>query len=258
MVSLIFIKHSRCAATTILRNTNLKANLGKLLYEVIPTGAVDFLVENNIKGNFFNDFNSGAYLLGRTHPNIKVFIDGRTEVYGGSYFKRYQDIWENGNTELFEEDVEKYNITGAFLNAVRHHIPKRILNYLYEHKDWHIVYFNDDAVIFLRDHPINKSAINQFKINLSKWEPPKIDLFKLGAVRVNAYRPYYRAYTLESLELYDVALGQLEEAISVNPLYSDAHDLMGKIYAKKENYQKAFEHFRTAVSISPQAKENAV
>ena len=40
----------------------------------------DFLVANKVKGNFFNDFNSGAYLVGRCSPNIKVFIDGRTEV----------------------------------------------------------------------------------------------------------------------------------------------------------------------------------
>ena len=26
-------------------------------------------------GNFFNDFNSGAYLVGRAFPKIKVFID---------------------------------------------------------------------------------------------------------------------------------------------------------------------------------------
>jgi len=66
----------------------LKSEFGGISERSFPNKAADFLVENNIKGNFFNDFNSGAYLLGRTFPNIKVFIDGRTEVYGVKFFQR--------------------------------------------------------------------------------------------------------------------------------------------------------------------------
>jgi hypothetical protein len=59
-----------------------KMEYGGVSLRNYPYKAADFLVANKIKGNFFNDFNSGAYLLGRASPDIKVFIDGRTEVYG--------------------------------------------------------------------------------------------------------------------------------------------------------------------------------
>jgi len=233
----------------------LKSEFGGIAQRSYPDKAVDFLVENNIGGNFFNDFNSGAYLLGRTFPNIKVFIDGRTEVYGGKFFKEYQKIWDKGNIELFENAVEQYQITGAFLNSTRHHIPKKIIKYLYSHDNWHMVYFNYDAVIFLRDAEINKSLIEQFKIDLVHWQVPKIDRLRLGALRVKPYRPYFRGYTLETLGLTKVALEELEEAIGVDPFYSDAHVLIGKIYAQREQYKKAFEHFRIAVTISPGNQE---
>jgi hypothetical protein len=77
--------------------------------KVFPYRPVDFLVKNQIKGNFFNDFNSGAYLIGRTYPNIKVYIDGRTEVYGGDFFeKHYQKIWREGDKKIFLADAQTY------------------------------------------------------------------------------------------------------------------------------------------------------
>ena len=67
-----------------------------------PTKAADFLEYNKIKGRFFNDFNSGAYLLGRAYPNIQVFIDGRTELYGSRFFEDYKRIGE-GDVQLFSQ-----------------------------------------------------------------------------------------------------------------------------------------------------------
>lgn len=233
----------------------LKSEYGGISKRSYPDKAVDFLVEHKVRGNIFNDFNSGAYLLGRTFPDIKVFIDGRTEVYGGAFFKQYQKIWEQGNVELFEQVVERYQLSGALLNATRHHIPKKILNYLYNHKDWHMVYFNYDAVIFLKDVDHNKKLIDQFKINLAQWSTAVTDIHKLGTIRVMPYQSYFRGYTLESLDLDEPALNELMDALRVDPMYSDVHDLIGKIYTKRNEYQKAFEHFRIAVSASPRKKD---
>ena len=233
----------------------LKSEFRGISLRSFPNKAVDFLVENKVQGNFFNDFNSGAYLLGRTFPDIKVFIDGRTEVYGGKFFKDYQKIWEKGDAQLFEKAVSEHKITGAFLNSTRHHIPKKILNYLYSHDDWHVVYFNYDAVIFLRDVQSNKSLIKQFKIDLEHWQAPAIDLLKIGTFRVQPYRSYYRGYTLESLGFKKAALEELREAIGADPLYADAYDLAGKIYAQNKDRESAFKHFRIAASISPNKKE---
>jgi len=111
--------------------------------------------------------------------------------------------------------------------------------------------FDYDGLILLRDVEINKNLIKKFKIDLSKWEAPKADLFKLGTFRIKPYRPYYRGYTLESLGLDNASLDELKEAIRIDPFYADVHDLLGKIYAKRKEYLKSFEHFRISVTASP-------
>ena len=232
-----------------------KSEFGGVSLRSYPDKAVDFLVRNDIHGNFFNDFNSGAYLVGRVFPKIKVFIDGRTEVYGGKFFARYQKLWEEGDSALFEETIKKYNITGALLNSVRQHIPKKVLKYFYGNKDWVVVYFDYDAVIFLRRVPENQKYIDQFAIDLTQWQPIKLDIFKLGTSPISPFPNYFRAFTLESLDLDDQALAEAQEAVRIAPGYSDIHELMGKIYSKRKQYDEAFMHFRAAALGLPSDKQ---
>ena len=232
-----------------------KSEFGGVSLRSYPDKAVDFLARNDIRGNFFNDFNSGAYLVGRVFPKIKVFIDGRTEVYGGKFFGQYRKLWEEGDSALFEDAINKYHLTGALLNSVRQHIPKKVLKYFYENKDWAVVYFDYDAVIFLRRVPENQTYIDQFAIDLAQWQPIKLDMFKLGTSPVSPFPNYFRAFTLESLDLDDQSLAEAREAIRIAPGYGDVHELMGKIYSKRKQYDEAFMHFRVAALGMPNNKQ---
>lgn len=231
-----------------------KSEFGGVSLLSYPSKAGDFLVENNVKGNFFNDFNSGAYLVGRCFPNIKVFIDGRTEVYGGAYFKNYHRIWEKGDAAYFEEIAEKYNLTGAFLNASRYHIPVKIFKYLYEHKDWKVVYFDYDAVILLKNVEQNKDLIARYEIDLEKWRAEKHDIYRFGSENVMAFQNYYRAFTLETLGFYEAALSEAFQAVNLTPSYAKAYQLLGKIFAKQKDFKPAFKNFRLASVLLPQDK----
>ncbi len=218
--------------------------------------AVDFLVENNVKGNFFNDFNSGAYLIGRAYPNIKVFIDGRTEVYGPEFFNKYRKIWDEGDVPLFEELESEYDFTGVFLNSVYRFVPDKLCKYLYGREDWKIVYFGFDAVVFLKDVPLNQEIINKYAIDLSTWQADSMDLHRLGAMRVTPYQHVHRAHVLQALDFHDAALTEIDDALKVNPSYAIAHRMKGEIYSHREDYVKAFEHFRIAAMFEPQSLKN--
>ncbi len=78
---------------------------------------------------------------------------------------------------------------------MRQHIPEGILQYLYSHQDWRMVYFDYDAVIFLKNISEYEDIIKEFHVDLKNWEPPKMNLFKLGAANVIPFQHYYRAYT---------------------------------------------------------------
>lgn len=216
-----------------------------------PNKAADFFVQNDVRGNFFNDFNSGAYLIGRCFPNIKVFIDGRTEVYGPEFFEKYIEIWQGKNLEVLDQMIEKHHITGAFLNSTKSHINKDLLNHFYEFKDWVVVYFDYDGVILLRNVPRNEELINKFAIDLSKWKAKEMDLLRLGSITVTPYRHTNRAYTLESLGFHDAALEEVQEALRISPGFIESYKILGKIYEKKEEYMKSFENYRIATMVRP-------
>ena len=232
-----------------------KSEFGGISQTSYPSGAADFLAENNVKGNFFNDFNSGAYLLGRCFPNIKVFIDGRTELHGAEFFEKYRRIWNDGEEALLNSIVDEYHITGALLNSSRQFIPKNILKYFYNHKDWKIVYFNHDAVVFLKDVEENRDVIKRFVKDLTAWQAPPIDLARISINMVVPYQSYYRGYTLESLDLDEPALQELQEALKAYPSYALVYQLMGRIYAKRHDYGRTFENFRVAAMFMPGDKE---
>ncbi|MCK5579828.1 MAG: tetratricopeptide repeat protein [Candidatus Omnitrophica bacterium] len=232
-----------------------KSEFGGVSLRTYPYKAVDFLVENKVKGNFFNDFNSGAYLVGRCSPDIKVFIDGRTEVYGPEFFKYYSSLGEDDDAALFEEMLDKYQMTGVLVNTVQHPAPKNILKLLYAKEEWKVVYFDFDAVIFLKDVPKNKSVIDKHEIDLVNWAPPSFDLLKLGSQKVTPYRNVNRAYSLMALDLDDAVLAEVEEVLKIAPNYREPYKLRGKIYGKRKEYRKAFENFRIASTFAPNDKQ---
>ncbi len=232
-----------------------KSEFRGISLKAYPDKAVDFLVKNKIHGNFLNDFNSGAYLVGRTHPRIRVFIDGRTELYGGEFFKKYQKVWDGKDEALMKETLDHYHITGAFLNSSRQHIPPATLNFFYHSKEWKPVYFDYDGVIFLRDNKENQKIIKKYTIDFSKLKPKQVDLVRLGVERTVPYENFYRAFTLESMGVDDLAFAECEIALKVNSSYSDVYNLIGKIYTKRGDYQKAYENFRMAAMISPSEKD---
>jgi pentatricopeptide repeat protein len=213
---------------------------------VYPYRAVDFLVREKIKANIFNDFNSGAYLLGRTYPNIRVFIDGRTEVYGAKFFEEYQKIWTAGDVKVFSEFMRKDNITGAFLNNAHQQIRPESLKMFHGFKDWAIVYLDYDAIIFLKRTPEHKAVIDKFSVDLSKWKPKPMDLEELGTKRIDPFPFTGRAYILDTLDADDAAIKECREALRVAPDDGAAYYLLGKIYGKRKDYNKAFENYRLA------------
>ena len=209
-----------------------------------PYKAVNFLMREKIKGNFFNDFNSGAYLVGRANPNIKVFIDGRTEVYGAKFFETYQKIWQDGDAKVFADFERRDNITGAILNNAHQQIPQGVLKMFHSFKNWSIVYLDDDAVIFLKQTLINKPFIDKFSVNVSNWKPKQMDLFKLGTKRIDPFPSMNRAYILEALGADEGAFLEAKEALRVAPDDGTAYNMLGKIYNKRKDYRKAFESYR--------------
>ena len=209
-----------------------------------PEKGVQFLIDNRIKGNFFNDFNSGAYLVGRAYPDVMVYMDGRTELRGPVFFKEYQKIWNNGDAKVFEAAVRRYHLTGAFVSTAGYSAPEKLLKMLAGKPEWKPVYFDFDAIILLKDAPENREWIRKFGIDLASWKPKELDLQELGPAKVVPYRYIRRARTLYDMGFIDPAVAEAQAALRVLPGYDEAFRVLGDAAEKKGDVQKAFEYYR--------------
>ncbi len=227
-----------------------KMEIGGVSKKVYPQKPVDFMIAQGIRGNIFNDFNSGAYLIGRMYPQVKVFIDGRTEVYGGKFFEYYKKIWVDGDKKTLLDAIERYHLTVAFLNGAKQNIVPKTIRTFYSLKDWKLVYFDEDGMIFLKKTPQNQPIIDRFAVDLTKWEPKPMDLVKLGMTRVVPWPNIARAKLLMALKLDGPALKELKVALKIAPEAVETYGLLGDIYGHQKKYQLAFENFRIASGFS--------
>ena len=89
-----------------------------------------------------NHYGFGGYLIS---AGIKTFIDGRGELYGGDFIKRYVDIVNLKGDVRSEETLDEFHIDWTLLlkdqpaNKLLAHLP-----------NWKRVYGDDTATIFVR------------------------------------------------------------------------------------------------------------
>ena len=120
-----------------------------------PVAAVEFLKNEHLKGNMFDNDEFGDYIIYAAWPEYKVFVDGRSDMYGVDIMKEYLKVVtiKPGWDEVFK----KYNITWIIYNA------KTALSVLLmERDDWKLIYADKVANIFVKDILENRYLIEKY------------------------------------------------------------------------------------------------
>ncbi|OLC54710.1 MAG: hypothetical protein AUH92_03455 [Acidobacteria bacterium 13_1_40CM_4_69_4] len=136
-----------------------------------PALAVDFVDRENVGRRLYNDVRFGGYLIWRRFPGHRVFIDGRNEVYPALLREIFA---ASSDSRAWQALLQRYDIDSAFVRysptlervirpgtdggpgAVRErafsadHFPAG---------GWALVYWDDDAMIFLRRSEENEPVI---------------------------------------------------------------------------------------------------
>lgn len=230
-------------------NGEFKSFLTGVEQKNYPKNGADFILNNNVAGNIFNDFNSGAYLIGRVYPKKKVFIDGRTELYGQEFFKEYRDMLQ-GDIFAFERLLAQYNINALFFSTALNPAPE-LISYLYKSPQWELVFFDEAAVIFLRNIPLNQELIKRYKFNAGNYTVPKMDLKPLRLRSVYPSPYIKRASLFNLLEEDDLSILECQEALRIMPNCAEAFHILGKVYLRKKLYPEAFQNLRSSLMFLP-------
>ncbi|MEW6130956.1 MAG: hypothetical protein AB1757_28250 [Acidobacteriota bacterium] len=121
-----------------------------------PVEAMEFVLQNEIPGRMFNNDSWGGYIIYKSYPNYKVFMDGRSDMYGVPLLKEYVKV---ATAQLgYEEVLDKYDISWVMFNA-----NSPICQLLIASGKWKLVYADTTANILLKDTPKNQGLIIQHK-----------------------------------------------------------------------------------------------
>jgi hypothetical protein len=109
-----------------------------------PEAAIDFVKRANITGNVFNNQVFGGYLI---WSGIPVFIDGRLEIYGDAFVRKYARTLDLADVTEAYALLDEYNIKWAILNPY-----DALASELARNAAWEKAYADADAVVFVRRH----------------------------------------------------------------------------------------------------------
>lgn len=136
----------------------------------VPRGAqggVEFVKQNKITGPVFNNFDVGSFFIWKLYPEQKVFVDGRPEAYPVDFFENiYKPIQED--PVAWKKYSELYGINYVFFDP-KDATPwaQTFLQDMLRDPNWPLVYFDRDAIIFLKKVQDNKEIIEKYQIKTS-------------------------------------------------------------------------------------------
>jgi|GEM_PF-1352632 tetratricopeptide (TPR) repeat protein len=210
-----------------------------------PEGAASFVLRHGLKGNMFNDLQSGGYLIWRFYPGRKVLFDGRLEVHGTDFYAGYVRLLEQ--PLLWESFSQKYSINYALFSH-RDADMDKLLVYLYHSPRWKLVFCDDLSVVFLKDSPENSATIRGCEIFpvFADFSSDDTIAFDDGD-KASIY--FSRGNLFARLGIYDKARDNYVKSLIFKPYDNAVYINMGILYQNAWRYEEAIEEYETALSI---------
>jgi len=219
-----------------------------------PFGAAQFLKENHVKANIFNFFNHGTYLIFALYPDCRVFIDGRTEVYGDTLLRTWNKI--RRNPKLIDNIKNNLSIDCVVLPCAGD-LASAFFKYLYNSKEWKLVFFNGKSSVFLLNNKRFKDITEKNEIKLDSFQVNP-DMVLLETARKEKIYPGIFISTANffyEIGMYDKGLDLINIAEQIMESNYDIHNLKAILLFKLNRPKESIEEFIKAINLEPENPE---
>jgi len=125
----------------------LRSDIAPRSDAITPAEALAAVNARHIQGPVFNDYVFGGYLI---FSGFEPFIDGRAELYGDAFIKRYLDAVSIVSGRL-PQLLAQYEVTWTLLSPATP--AARLLDNL---PGWRRLYADDVAVVHVREDPVSR------------------------------------------------------------------------------------------------------
>ena len=99
---------------TLIRLRQIVAGQADAEARAFPTAAVSYVLNHRLPGPLLNHYNWGGYLIWKLYPDYRVYIDGRTDLYGDAFMDQSGATYNISN-ESWWDPLEKWQIRSVVL-----------------------------------------------------------------------------------------------------------------------------------------------
>jgi tetratricopeptide (TPR) repeat protein len=216
--------------------------------------------KNHLKGNLYNIYDWGGYIMWRAYPQYKVFIDGRgPDVYSMDIWQDYRKV-EKGEGN-YHQILDKYEVEIILISTAD--IMKNLIQKLDEDLRWSLVFSNLATRLYLKKNGLNatfvdiKKRIDEFWKNLER-APEKSREMMENIVQQYPDNPqgYFHLgiYFGKRDKDYERAVRMFEKAIELDPSLVEAYNNLAVVYEILNKNQKALETLLRGLKVDPHSK----
>lgn len=108
-----------------------------------PAAAAAFLQTNPPALPLFNSYDWGGYLIWKLYPSIRVFIDGRADIYGDQFMRSFADTY--GFRDDWQQTFDRWHIQTVLVPA-----DSTLAMGLQHAPGWTVAFEDRQTVIFTR------------------------------------------------------------------------------------------------------------
>ncbi|MHC1785044.1 MAG: hypothetical protein AB9891_20215 [Anaerolineaceae bacterium] len=142
LINMVMIGFLAALAFGRLGIMSLNPIIDRYLQNDYPVQAVNWIRDNHISGNLFNEYNWGGYLIFACPQNL-VFLDGRTDLFGDEIIGEWQKVIL-GDPE-WRTILDKWDVQTVLLQP-----DKPVISIMKDH-GWRIGFEDEKSVVMLRE-----------------------------------------------------------------------------------------------------------
>jgi hypothetical protein len=192
----------------------------------IPTEAVDYIRTSGLRGQVFNKYAYGAYLIHELYPDTRVFMDSRNGVYGEELYRLYLNSLRDAGVTARVFTRYRFDYVLVDYKFYPDKSPDQgLLSYLRRQPEWILVEFNDQSLVYARDQAGHEGLIRRDGYDIldpAAFQPGELrnsdagtrDAFARESRRAFARHPHLRSTRLLMAES-ELTAGRSERALDL-------------------------------------------
>jgi len=237
--------------------------VGGNLVDAAP--AVEFLARNEIRGRLLTEYAWAGYAIHELWPDVRVFVDSRSEVYGDELLALLLDM--PTRPALAKWALEQYGVDLVLVRYRPHPYNDRllhnagILDTVADDSRWGLLYFDDGAALYARretDRPLPTffERADPRKLTppvLARTDPELERELQLAIERAphSSIVRFALASQLRADGQIETARALLAEAWHANPLQPAAPELAGRLAEAAQDREAALLWYERTLAVAP-------